>query len=299
MNAVTTSVIVPVYNDPEGLETTVDSLLDQTAEDYEIIIADNGSTDRTRPLAAEYATRDGIAHVIEDEIQSSYAARNAGIEAATGDVFAFIDADMWVESDWVESVQRRIERGTRYLGCNVSVVVESDTLVARYNSKTDFPIKKYIRKNNFVPTCCLVVDSNLIADVGKFDVRLISGGDVEFGHRVYDAGYNQEFAADICMYHPARDSLVDLLQKRHRIGRGKSQRAHYHGTGNFRHPLHPFGFLPVRPSVITDAFTDEPLHRQMLYFILAYVSKLSQTTGRVREWRWPMRGTVDEPVTDY
>jgi glycosyltransferase involved in cell wall biosynthesis len=64
----TTSVIIPVYNDPEGLETTVESLLGQSADDYEVIIADNGSTDRTRALATEYAARERVRCVVEDDI---------------------------------------------------------------------------------------------------------------------------------------------------------------------------------------------------------------------------------------
>jgi len=286
----TVSVIIPVYNDPAGLQTTVESLLAQTAEGYEVIIADNGSTDRTRALAAEYATRERVRHTVEDEIQGSYAARNAGIEATEGDILAFIDADMWVESDWVESIRKRVESGTRYLGCNVVVVAETDGLVARYNKQSAFPVETYLEQSNFAPTCCLVVHRTVIEDVGPFDERLFSGGDGEFGQRVHDAGYRQEFVEDIQMYHPARESLAELITKHHRVGRGIIQRARYHPAKfDHRHPLHPFGFLPVRPSVIAALFPDARRTQQVLYFLIAYLLKLSSTAGRIREWQHPTR----------
>ncbi len=217
------SVIIPVYNDPEGLETTVESLLDQTVDDYEILVADNGSTDLTRKLAKAYATRDRVIHVVEDEIQGSYAARNAGIAAARGEILCFIDADMWVDSTWLERVQERIRSDEAdYLGCNVEIVVDEETIFAEYNRENGFPVETYIAEENFAPTCCLVVRRSVIDAVGPFDKRLVSSGDAEFGKRVHRAGYEQAFAGDITMYHPARSSLLSLLQKQSRIGRDRS-----------------------------------------------------------------------------
>jgi len=289
---VTTSVIIPVYNDPEGLQTTVESLLDQTVDDYEVIIADNGSTDKTRTLAVEYAREyDSVTHVIEDEIQSSYAARNAGIEAARGEILCFIDADMWVESTWLKQVQERMHNGEiDYIGCNVEVVVEDETMFAAYNQRNSFPVGERMARDKFAPTCCLVVRSVVVADVGRFDERLISGGDAEFGLRVSRAGYDQTYAEDITMYHPARSSLRSILKRRYRVARGQIQRARYHPE-RFqidRHPLHPRNVLPVRPQAVFDS-AGQDARAFLQQYAIVYDKKLVTAAGQFREWYWPVR----------
>jgi glycosyltransferase involved in cell wall biosynthesis len=286
------SVIIPVYNDPEGLETTVESLLNQTVDDYEILIADNGSTDLTRKLAKAYATRDRIIHVVEDEIQGSYAARNAGIAAARGEILCFIDANMWVDSTWLERVQERIRSDEAdYLGCNVEIVVDEETIFAEYNRENGFPVETYIAEENFAPTCCLVVRRSVIDAVGPFDKRLVSSGDAEFGKRVHRAGYEQAFAGDITMYHPARSSLLSLLQKQSRIGRGQVQRATYHPEpfGLKRHPVHPFNFLPVPPTVLPELCTDRLLYRCAFMYGISCLEKFASTLGKMAEWMRQIR----------
>lgn len=284
---VTASVIIPVYNDPDGVRTTVESVLDQTVDDYEVIIADNGSTDQTRLFGKQYATRDRVKRVVEDDIQGSYAARNAGIEVAEGNLLCFIDADMWVESDWLESIQTRMQdEDIDYLGCNVEIVVENETVFAEYNRQTGFDVRHYIEDRNFAPTCCLVVRRNVIEDVGAFDERLISSGDVEFGKRVARGGYSQVFAEDITMYHPARETLTALLKKEYRISRGRIQRAKYHpDVFECEHSLHPFNFLPVKPTAARDAFRENEVFDSFLqFYIYITLKKITKSVGHTREW---------------
>lgn len=278
------SVIVPVYNDPEGLETTVESLVDQTANDYEILIADNGSTDETPDVARAYAQQEGIRRVTEEAIQSPGAARNAGIEAARGDVLAFIDADMWVESDWLQRVRdRMIEDDVRYLGCNVQYVAIERTVPARYLVKQNRTLFEwYLRADSYAPAGSLVVTQDVVDEVGGFDPRLCSAEDYEFGRRVERAGIDQVFAHDIVMYHPARSSVVSLLRRQHRIGRGKAQLSRYDdgldsGTASFESKLR-------RDAVVMrETLTDEPLVLQILFLVLGVLLKSSALAGRIHE----------------
>ena len=288
---VRTSVIIPVYNDPEGLRTTVESLLDQTAEDYEIVIADNGSTDETRQVANEFAQDDRVTLVVEDEIQGSYAARNAGIETSKGNILCFIDADMWVDEDWLERVQDRMrDADIDYLGCDVEIVVTNPTPVARYNRQHGFPIEEYIEANQFAPTCCLVTRRGVIEDVGLFDERLISSGDAEFGKRVHDAGYSQYYAPDITMYHPARETLRSFLKKYYRIARGRVQRARYYPElfEMENHPLNPRNFLPIRPWAVYESH-DGSLREFLIVYTILTAVKITTGVGEAREWLWPTR----------
>lgn len=282
VDGVATSVVVPVYNDPEGLRTTVESLLDQTATDYEVVIADNGSTDGTAAVAWEFARRERVRHVVEDEIQSSYAARNAGIEAANGDVVAFLDADMWVESDYVETVTDRMESGDLdYVGCDVALVADGGT-VAGYRRATGFDVETYVREKRFAPTCCVVTRQRVFDAVGRFDSRLRSNGDLEFGHRVREAGFDLAFEPAVTLYHPARSTLRDLVAQSRRIGRGRAEIRAYHG-GRFdvRALTDPRRYLPVNPVAFRERVSGASRSptELFLWYLIACVQKWSIAAG--------------------
>jgi GT2 family glycosyltransferase len=223
------SVIIPVYNDPAGLQDTLQSLVVQEYPGkFEIIVADNGSTDSTLQVAEKYCSRheDLINIVVEDNIQSSYAARNRALEITRGSIIAFIDSDMTVEKDWLQKVNRSMEKhNADYLGCRVEIYSESDSISAMHNKLSGFPMDEYVYKRHFAPTCCLIVRKEIFDYVGIFDSNLISSGDYEFGNRVFNAGYKLYYDPDIVMYHPARTSLKNLLKKSFRVGRGFYQLA--------------------------------------------------------------------------
>lgn len=96
------SVIVPVYNAERYLGACVDSLLAQTFTDFELILADNGSTDGSHELCVRYAAENpGRVRLLTLPEPSVSAARNAGIEAAEGHFITFMDADDWAEKEFL------------------------------------------------------------------------------------------------------------------------------------------------------------------------------------------------------
>ncbi|MBP1985604.1 glycosyltransferase [Halolamina salifodinae] len=248
------SIVIPVYNDPTGISKTINSLLGSFQSPPEILVVDNGSTDDTRDVIRNYANEHPNVHLLgEDEIQGSYAARNKGAQHAEGDVLAFIDADETVDDDWLETaLQAMNEQNVDYLGCNVELTLPEDTLVGRYNARTGFPVKQYLENEHYAPTCALLVRREVFEDVGTFDSRLISGGDREFGERVYEAGYEQGYAEDATVYHPARTSLNALASKNFRVGRGFCQKQRYYPE-RFGKPG-----IPPTPSGDGDDDEDEP-----------------------------------------
>ncbi len=222
------SVIIPVYNEPVGLQHTVDSFLHQNfpSEAYEIIIVDNGSKDNTFEEAKKYEQQ--YPHLIkalqEASIQGSYAARNKGLEVASGDLICFIDADMTVAPDYLSRVVKVFETDQPdYIGCEVNVYTDKNTLAAKYNQLHGFHIAHYLKVDHFVPTCCLSVSRSVFGIVGNFDHRLESGGDYEFGRRVFKAGLKQQFAGHIVVQHPARWKYSSLVKKYQRVARGLMQ----------------------------------------------------------------------------
>lgn len=91
------SIIVPVYKVEQYLARCVDSLLNQTYQNLEVILVDDGSPDGSGAICDAYAARDPRVRVIHKENGGLSSARNAGIDVARGDYLGFVDSDDWVE----------------------------------------------------------------------------------------------------------------------------------------------------------------------------------------------------------
>lgn len=102
------SVIVPVYNVEKYLARCVDSIIAQTYSNLEIILVDDGATDRSGLICDEYAQKDSRIRVIHKENGGLSDARNAGIEASNGQYLCFIDSDDFVDAEILEILYRLI-----------------------------------------------------------------------------------------------------------------------------------------------------------------------------------------------
>jgi ADP-heptose:LPS heptosyltransferase len=96
------SIIVPVYNAEKYLKRCLGSIVNQTLKDIEIICIDDGSTDNSLAILNDYAQRDFRVKVLHQENAKQGAARNRGLEIATGEFVTFVDSDDWVELDYCE-----------------------------------------------------------------------------------------------------------------------------------------------------------------------------------------------------
>lgn len=103
------SVIIPVYNVEEYLPTCLDSIINQTLEDIEIICVNDGSADNCLKILNEYAKRDSRIIVINQENTGVSGARNRGLEVAGGKYIVFVDPDDWCEAECLEKAVNEIE----------------------------------------------------------------------------------------------------------------------------------------------------------------------------------------------
>lgn len=104
MNNPKISVIVPVYNVEKYLCQCIDSILAQTFTDFELLIVDDGSTDRSGEICDEYAGKDARIKVFHTTNKGVSAARNLGIKKSSADWLCFVDSDDWVESDYLRDL---------------------------------------------------------------------------------------------------------------------------------------------------------------------------------------------------
>lgn len=163
------SVVVPAYNEEKYIADCIKSLLAQDfpTEAYEIIVVDNGSTDRTMEIAASMGVR------VLNKVGNVGAVRNFGVKNANGDVIAFIDSDCVVSKDWItkgllliNSKENSVYGGGALLRKNASWIETNWLLGADENKvpKDLLGCSIFITKKNFV-------------DVGCFDELISSGED--------------------------------------------------------------------------------------------------------------------------
>ena len=96
------SVVIPIYNVEKYLQRCVDSVLNQTLRDLEIILVDDGSPDKCPLICDQYAKKDSRVFVIHKKNGGLASARNAGMKAATGTYLFFLDSDDWIDLDGLE-----------------------------------------------------------------------------------------------------------------------------------------------------------------------------------------------------
>lgn len=102
------SVIVPIYNVESYLAICIDSIIKQTYQNFEVILVDDGSTDKSGEICDEYSLKDERIKVIHKVNGGLSSARNTGIEEADGSLFAFIDSDDYIEPVFLETLYHRL-----------------------------------------------------------------------------------------------------------------------------------------------------------------------------------------------
>lgn len=104
------SLIIPVYNSEKYLAKCLKSACNQTYRNMEIICVDDGSTDASGRIVDEFAARDARIVAIHQKNQGESAARNRGLQIASGEYIGFMDCDDWIESDMYESLVTELEK---------------------------------------------------------------------------------------------------------------------------------------------------------------------------------------------
>ncbi|MBQ9025051.1 MAG: glycosyltransferase [Methanobrevibacter sp.] len=125
------SVIIPVYNVEKYLKKCLDSVINQTLEDIEIICVDDGSTDNSLAILNEYKKSDGRIQLIRQENQGHSGATNTGLKYVTGDYIFFVDSDDWIELTALEKLYNN--------------AIENDSDLVLYDAIEHFPSNDRIR----------------------------------------------------------------------------------------------------------------------------------------------------------
>lgn len=122
------SVIVPVYKVEKYLDKCLQSIVDQTYRNLEIILVDDGSPDHCGELCDAWAAKDSRIQVIHQENAGGGAARNAGLDIATGALISFVDSDDYIAPFMLEYLHSLLEQGADIAECSHMEVTRDDAL---------------------------------------------------------------------------------------------------------------------------------------------------------------------------
>ncbi|NEO54275.1 MAG: glycosyltransferase [Okeania sp. SIO3B5] len=236
------SVIVPIYNGEKDLPDLIECLRLQTypADQVEYLLVDNNSGDRSKSLieAAAESNQITICLVTENQIQSSYAARNAGIRAASSEIFAFTDGDCRPQPQWLENLIQPFSDSNIGIAVGEILALPGDSLLEKYADKQDTLSQKHTLANSFCPygqTANLAIRKQAFVEVGLFRPYLTTGGDADICWRILrETSYQFKFVENAVVKHRHRSTWKDLQSQWRRYGKSNKYLHELHGIDLMR-----------------------------------------------------------------
>jgi GT2 family glycosyltransferase len=214
------SVVVCTHNGQATLDECLGRLQSLTYPDYEVIVVNDGSSAACSTIARTHGVT-----LIETEHRGLGHARNKGIEAARGEIVAFLDDDAYPDSDWLHYVAALL-RANGHAGVGgPNIPPEDDGFVAEcVAAAPGGPIHVLVsdREAEHVPGCNMAFRKDVLEEVGCFDECFrVAGDDVDLCWRLQKAGRTLGFSAGAVVMHRRRDSIRRYL--RQQLGYGKAE----------------------------------------------------------------------------
>lgn len=215
------SVVVPTFRDWDRLAKCVVALQRQTypAHLVEVLIVNNDPND---PPPTALVVGPNV-RLLTEASPGSYAARNAGIEAAAGQIIAFTDADCIPDPRWIEAAVHELKAGAERVAGHIELFAEAarPSLADEYELLVGFDQASYAAQGS-AATANMVTWARHFTAVGPFDAGLLSGGDMEWGIRAYRHGIGIRYMRSSVVRHPTRGSLDALFKKARRVAGGRT-----------------------------------------------------------------------------
>lgn len=277
------SVIIPVLNEAETLNRVLSSLSEQSYpnECIEIILIDNGSTDDTLLIAKNY----DVKVLSELELKSPYAARNKGLEIATGAIVAFTDANKIPDKDWVrEGVNALLSESADLVGGNILFDLgDSPTIAEVYDAMIFNNNRKLVLEEGGSATGNLFARRAVFEKLGNFPNKYRSGMDMWWSQQAVREGYKLVFSEKSIVWCKPR-KLKSLLKKSFRIGTMFKfvNRQNGKSTGHIlQHTVQTFA--PPKLTFLKERNSSIGRSDSLFYlFIIAWLSKIYMGIGRIR-----------------
>jgi len=164
-----TTVIIPAYNSESSIEKCLDSLATQTYSHFEVIVVNDGSTDKTEEICKKFIARYSFIRTINQRNKGVSEARNSGLAAAKGDYIVFVDSDDYVKPEYLETLVEVVLNSSADIGvCNYLRVSDGNCELASKSSPKLFGNFEAIRDIFSERSLCEVVLWNKIYNIKLF-----------------------------------------------------------------------------------------------------------------------------------
>ncbi|MGA1848891.1 MAG: glycosyltransferase [Thermoplasmatota archaeon] len=215
------SVIIPVHNGERTIERCLLSVLDQTIDDFEVVVVDNASTDSTKEMIISLSKKDPrLRYTFEGRKGRGYA-RSKGIEFAGGKVLAWTDADCEVPRDWLKRLLDPMVHGKEMIVQGNEDNIRSGFWSSRAQEAGQRHMDNQVRNPPYIDhldTKNFGIRKDLLIKIGGFDKRLKALEDFELKIRIKKAGKRILYIRDLKVKHHHRETLGDLFRSRFEQG---------------------------------------------------------------------------------
>lgn len=193
----TVSIIIPIYNIQEYIKPCLESVLGQTHNDIEVILINDGSSDDSGSICDSYANQDDRVRVVHQKNLGVSAARNKGLEVATGEYIMFVDGDDMVDTNMVTCMMDKISinSGCTLVSCAVTRHYNnfgvSGEKVFRFN-KTEASIDMLYMNNMDNGPCAKLIPSKIAKSI-KFNPKITIAEDLDYIYKILQKIDNEVF----------------------------------------------------------------------------------------------------------
>jgi len=220
------SVVVPVRNMAAELPDCLTALTRQSCASFEIVVVDNGSTDASLEVAAQFPVR-----VFKEPLPGAAAARNRGIEAALAPVIAFTDADCTPARNWLRGLLTEfadpdvtvVAGGMTPLVQEASPLATYSSLIAQYDAAATLSHARF----PYAPTANVAVRKQVLLEAGRFDSAFMTYEGADLFYRMHLKGLLRSRVVNRAMvFYKTRADVQGFVRQNYRYGQGYGRFCH-------------------------------------------------------------------------
>jgi GT2 family glycosyltransferase len=215
------SVVVCIYNGEGTIRDCCEGLLQLDYPNYEVIIVDDGSTDSTAQIAAEYGFR-----LIRTANHGLSQARNTGLDAAAGEIIAYTDGDARPDRDWLTYLAAAFAATTHVGIGGWNIAPGGDGWIADCVANAPGgPVHVLLsdREAEHIPGCSMAFRASALRAIGGFDPQFrAAGDDVDVCWRLQEQGWTLGFCAGAMVWHHPRDSFRAYWRQQRGYGQAEA-----------------------------------------------------------------------------
>lgn len=202
------SIIVPVYNTEKYLEQCIESILNQTYRNIEIILVNDGSEDSSLSICEYYANMDSRVILLQQENRGVSAARNRGIDVAKGEFISFVDSDDWIDEDLYEILLKdALEKRKKVVICSNVIEYRGRKFIKKISSS-----KEYIDLDFSDTILALFREDSVIGGVCGKIYRKELFYNVRFDEKI---NYSEDVIVNVLLFEKAQSVLYHSIPKYH------------------------------------------------------------------------------------